>query len=202
MFDNVTGIVLAGGESRRMGQPKAAIDVEGTPLLKKSVQLFKELFPRVIAISKKTGSFGNVGCEESGDLFPGMGPMVGILTAFKITASDYLFVAACDMPFLNRKVIELIVEEGQGYDVALPKIGGKGDPLHALYSKNCYHKMLSFMEKGGRSLNRFINALHRESVRYIGEEEIKKVDPHALSLFNMNTPEELEKAKQLIKGGK
>lgn len=200
MFENVTGIVLAGGESRRMGFPKAAIEMEGTSLLKKNVQLFKELFPRVIALSKKPGTFGHVDCEEAGDLFPGMGPMVGILTAFKITSTDYIFVAACDMPFLNQHVIELIVNQGQGYDVTLPKVGDKADPLHALFSRKCYESMHAFLKSEGRSLNRYIDTLPKEKIRYISEEEIKKIDPHALSLFNMNTPEELEKAKKLIAG--
>jgi len=202
MFKNITGIVLAGGESRRMGHHKATIEIDGTPLLKKSVLLFKEIFPEVIALSKEPGSFGDVGCKEVGDLFSGMGPIVGILTAFKVTTSDYIFVAACDMPFLNKNLIELIVNEGQGFDVALPGVGDKSDPLHALYSRNTYERMLSFMENEGRSLNRFINSLHAKKVRYISEEEIRAVDPHALSLFNMNTPEELEKAKKLLSDDK
>lgn len=202
MFENVTGIVLAGGESRRMGRHKATIEIDGAPLLKKSVQLFKELFPEVIAISKEPGIFGDVGCKEVGDLFSGMGPMVGILTAFKVASSDAIFVSACDMPFLNKGVIELIVNEGRGFDITLPKIGGKGDPLHALYSRNCYESMRSFMNDKGRSLNRFIDSLETKKVRYIGEEEIRALDPDTLSLFNMNTPEELEKAIKLISGDK
>lgn len=198
MFNNVTGIVLAGGESRRMGQDKAAIEIDGISLLNKTVQLFKGLFPEVVAVSKEPGHFGHVDCREVGDLFPGMGPMVGILTAFKVTASDYIFVAACDMPFLNRNVIELIVREGLGFDIALPKRGEKGDPLHALYSRNCYKSMLSFLENEGRSLNRYIDSLPEKKIRRIGEEEINKVDSQFLSLFNMNTPEELEKAKKLF----
>lgn len=198
MYENVTGIVLFGGESKRMGKDKAAIEVGGVSLIRKTINLFKEVFPEVIAISKETGRLGDLGCKEVQDAYPGKGPMVGILTGLEESGTDYIFAAACDMPFINEKVIDLIVSNGIGHDVALPIISGKTDPLHALYSKDCFEKMLHFMENEGRSLNRFIDSLPDGSVKYVSEDEIKSVDPEALSIFNMNTPEELERAKRLI----
>ena len=197
MFKNVTGVLLAGGESRRMGRDKAGIELDGVTTAKRTIDAFRPLFADIFAVSKTTGRFDDLGCREVADIFDEMGAMVGVLTALGEAKTDYIFVAACDMPFIDRDVVELIVSKGVGFQVALPLISGKGDPLHALYSKECFDRMLAFMKKEGKSLNRFIESLPGDQVRHISEDEIREVDPGALSLFNMNTPEDLERARKL-----
>ena len=199
MFNNVTGIILTGGESRRMGFDKGSIELAGSHLLEKTVELFKRLFPDVIVVSKEVGRFGDLGCREVKDILPAMGAMVGIVTGLKAAETDYIFTAACDMPFLNEKVISLIIDKGAGFDIAIPEVGGRSHPLHALYSKSCYNGMKACMERGERGLNRFIKSLPERSVRAVTEDEIREVDPEFLSLFNMNTPEELERAEDIVK---
>lgn len=197
MYKNVTGVLLAGGESRRMGWDKAGIELDGVTTAKRTIDAFRPLFADIFAVSKTTGRFDDLGCREVADIFDEMGAMVGVLTALGEAKTEYIFVAACDMPFIDRGVVELIVSRGAGFQAALPLISGKGDPLHALYSKDCFEPMLAFMKKEGKSLNRFIESLSEGQVRYISEDEIREVDPGALSLFNMNTPEDLEKARKL-----
>ncbi len=197
MYKDITGAILTGGESRRMGRDKAAIEIDGLPLIKINISLFKSLFGDLFVVTKEKGRFGDIGCREVVDRFGERGAMIGVLTALEEAKTDYVFVAACDMPFLNGEVINLIVADHEGFDVILPRICGKGDPLHALYSKKCLNEMLHFMEHEGKSLNRFIESLSRDRVKVISEEEIKKIDPEAIALFNMNTPEELNRAKTL-----
>lgn len=198
MFENVTGIILAGGDSLRMGHNKAAVEFNGLPLVKKTVDLFKTLFPEVIVVSRKTGKYGDLECREVCDNIPQKGAMVGILTGLTESVTDYIFTAACDMPFMKEEVISLIVSKGRDYLVCLPELSGKKHPLHALYSKRCYYSMIDFIKGGNKSLVRFIASLPPEKVRYITEEEVRKVDPEALSIFNMNTPEELEFARKFL----
>ncbi len=195
---DVTGAILTGGESRRMGRDKATLEFEGEPIVKKAVRLFKSIFCHVIVVNKEPGRFGDLGCEEVADLFPERGAMVGVLTALAAAKTGYVFVAACDMPFLKRKLIDLTLSKGRQFSVVLPRIRGKGNPLHALYTKSCYDEMASFMKKEGKSLNAFIGSLPSEKVGYILEEEIRVIDPEALALFNMNTPDDYEKAKNLL----
>jgi len=197
MFKNVTGVLLAGGESRRMGRDKAGIKLAGVTTAKRTIDAFRPLFADIFAVSKTTGRFADLDCREVADIFEEMGAMVGVLTALKEAKTGYIFVAACDMPFIDRGVVELIVMKGAGFKVTLPLISGKGDPLHALYSKDCFEGMLAFMKKEGKSLKRFIESLPEGQIRYISEDEIREVDPGALSLFNMNTPEDLERARKL-----
>lgn len=197
-FNKITGIILAGGESKRMGKDKATLKFSGDTLIKKTVDLFKTLFPEVIIISKKTDHLKDLGCEVIEDISPERGAMVGIVTAFNAAKSESIFVAACDMPFLNKEVISYIIEEGSGFDAALPVVEGKKHPLHALYSRNCFDAMSFTLKNGRKSVNAFIDSLENENVRLVSEDEIKKVDPNTLSLFNMNTQEELERAKEII----
>ena len=197
MFKKITGVLLAGGESRRMGRDKSGIEVDGVTTAERTIAAFRLLFADVFAVSKTTGRFAGFGCREVADIFDEMGAMVGVLTALKEAKTDYIFVAACDMPFIDKAVVELIVSKGTGFRAALPLISGKGDPLHALYGRDCFDDMLVFMQKEGRSLNRFIESLPGSQVRYVSEDEIREVDKEALSLFNMNTPEDLEKARKL-----
>ena len=198
MFKNVTGVILAGGDSSRMGHNKAAVEFDGLPLVKKTVMLFKKLFPEVIVVSRITGKYGDLGCREVCDIFPQKGAIIGILTGLVNSSTEYIFTAACDMPFLQEDVISLIVLKGQRSSVCLPELSGKKHPLHALYSKKCRDPIIRFIEEGNKSIIRFVASLRAKEIKTITDEEIIRVDPEALSLFNMNTPAELEIARKLI----
>ena len=197
-FNDITGVILAGGESKRMGRDKSTLEFSGDRLIKKTVQLFKSLFPDVIVISKETDHLKDLDCPVIEDMVPDRGAMIGILTAFKNSTKEAIFVAACDMPFLNKELISYIISEGSGFDVALPVVAGKRHPLHGLYSRASSGPMSEALKKGKKSLNAFINSLAPEKVRLIDEEEIKQIDAEALSLFNMNTVEEFEMAKNIV----
>lgn len=200
IFPDVTGIILAGGESKRMGTEKALIQLSGKTLIEKTAHIFKELFPETIIISKDPGRFKMTGCRELADKSTERGAMIGLLTALEATEREFIFTAACDMPFLNAPSISLIVNSGKGFDVALPCSGGHTHPLHALYSRRCLETMTQSFERGEKSLNRFIKSLPPDRVRLISDEELSVVDPEKESLLNMNTPEELECVIEKIKG--
>lgn len=198
-YNNITGVILAGGESKRMGRDKATLEFSGDRLIKKTVHLFKSLFPTVIVISKETDHLKDLDCLVIEDMLPDRGAMIGILTAFNHSVEEAIFVAACDMPFLNKDLISYIISEGAGFDVALPVVAGKKHPLHALYSRASCEPMSEALKKGKKSLNAFIDSLVPGKVRLIDEEEIRQVDAETLSLFNMNTVEELEIAKNIMR---
>jgi len=200
IFPDVTGIILAGGQSRRMGVDKAMIRLSGKTLVEQTAHIFKRLFAETIIISKDPGRFKSAGCRELADRSDEKGAMVGILTALEASGTEFIFTAACDMPFLNEKLISLIVNKGRAFDVALPCSGGHSHPLHALYSRRCLKAMAESLERGEKSLMRFINGLPSDRVRIISEEEIRLIDPGKDSLLNMNTPEELEGVLVKIRG--
>jgi len=199
-FPDVTGIILAGGESRRMGTDKALIRLSGKTLIEQTAHIFKRLFAETIIISKDPGRFKAAGCRELADRSDEGGAMVGLLTALEASKTEFIFTAACDMPFLNDRVISLIVNTGRAFDAALPCSDGHSHPLHALYSKGCLKAMTESLERGEKSIMRFIKSLPSDRVRLISEEEIRVIDPETDSLLNMNTPEELEGVLGKIRG--
>lgn len=199
MFSDVTGIILAGGESRRMGTDKALIRLSGKTLIEQTAHIFKRLFADTIIISKDPGRFKVAGCKELADRSGERGAMVGLLTALEASGTEFIFTAACDMPFLSEPLISLIVNNGRGFDVALPCSDGHAHPLHALYSRRCLKPMSESLERGEKSLKHFISSLPADRVRLISEEEIRAVDYERYSLLNMNTPEELESVLDKIR---
>ncbi|MBE9536192.1 MAG: molybdenum cofactor guanylyltransferase [Proteobacteria bacterium] len=200
MFSDVTGIILAGGESRRMGTDKALIRLSGKTLIDQTACIFRKLFAETIIISKNPGRFKTAGCRELADSSDERGAMVGLLTALEASGTEFIFTAACDMPFLNDQVISLIVKKGRDFDVALPCSGGHTHPLHALYSKRCLKAMTESLARGEKSLKCFIKSLPSDRVRLISDEEIGAIDPETDSLLNMNTPKELESVLGKIRG--
>ena len=101
--------------------------------------------------------------------------------------------AACDMPLLNHNLLKRMVELAQIYDAVVPRVQGKIDPLHAIYSKNCIPAIHHQIERDNLRISDFLENVH---VRYMQEDEIDVFDPHHLSLFNINTPADLQKAQQ------
>jgi molybdopterin-guanine dinucleotide biosynthesis protein A len=184
IFSDVTGIILAGGESRRMGTDKALIRLSGKTLIEQTAHIFKKLFAETIIISKDPGRFKMAGCRELPDASDERGAMVGLLTALESSETEFIFTAACDMPFLNDQIISLIVNKGRPFDVALPCSGGHTHPLHALYSKRCLKAMAESLARGEKSLKRFIKSLPHDRVRLILEEEMRAIDPEIEEVLN------------------
>ena len=110
----MTGVVLAGGKSTRMGRDKAALEFDGQPLVERCADVLRQCFPEVIVVRE--------------DDMPCVGPIGGLLTALR--RAPEVFVVACDMPFLDAALIREMAAQLDGYDaVAIP-----GEPLHAAYS--------------------------------------------------------------------
>jgi molybdopterin-guanine dinucleotide biosynthesis protein A len=101
---------------------------------------------------------------------------------------------ACDMPFIKPALIRLLLRERKTYDVVIPEIDGEVEPLFAVYSKNCIPVMFECLQKRSLKIREVIGKLH---VRKIGASKIDRLDPQHLSFFNINTEEDLRRAKSL-----
>jgi len=96
----------------------------------------------------------------------------------------------CDMPFLNLGLLRYMVGMAPGHDVIIPRLGEKLEPLHALYSKNCLKPIERLIERGDFKI---IHFFPEAWVRYV-----ERFDPEHLSFFNINTPEDLERARKRL----
>ena len=134
---DMTGVILAGGENRRFGSQKALAKINGKRVIERIITEMKEVFSNNIIIVNDEELYREFNLKTYPDLVKGKGPLVGIYTALHHSSKD-IFVTACDMPFVSASVIRKIVDRLKGYDAVIPKHSGKLHFLHAAYSLKCF----------------------------------------------------------------
>jgi molybdopterin-guanine dinucleotide biosynthesis protein A len=192
---SVSGIVLAGGKSTRMGGiNKALLEVGGTPILKKIVSLLDRIFEEVILITNSPEEFEFLSKPMFRDLRVGKGSLGGLWTGLYHCHSEYGFLVACDMPFLNEQIIRLLVGLAKDTDVVIPEIRGHFEPLHAIYSVRCLSHIKDLIDEADLKI---ISLFPRVNVIPVPESELAFYDPELRFVMNLNTPKDLETARKL-----
>jgi molybdenum cofactor guanylyltransferase len=128
------------------------------------------------------------------DLVPGQGSLGGLYTGLRACTHDWAFLVACDMPFLNKDAILHVVRRIRDYDVVIPKMGGKLEPLHAAYSRKCLPHVEELLAKGDLKM---IDFLPNVNVLEIPEQDLRQFDPQLRFISNLNTPDDFERAEAL-----
>ncbi len=195
----VSGIALAGGQSLRLGMDKSFVNVKGQPLIEQIVAKLSRLSDDVIIVSNSLEKYNHLKAKLVGDIYPGKGALGGIYSGLRAAANFHSLVVACDMPFLNLNLLRYMILLARGHDVVIPRIGGFPEPLHAIYSKNCLEPIDGLLARGGLKITDFFSEVQ---VRYVEEDEVDIFDPQHLSLFNVNTPSDLEEMKKRARKGK
>jgi len=191
----ISGIILAGGKNIRMGKNKAFLEVDGERIIDRTKKLFLELFDEVLLVANFLLDYQDLNLRLVADLHPGKGALGGIYTGLFHASHSHAFVAACDMPFLNKALIRHLVDLSPDYDIIIPKTRDGLQPLHAIYSQKC----LRFMEDLIRKDNlKIIDFFHRVKKREVITEEILPLDPRLASFLNINTPEDLARIKDYL----
>lgn len=191
----MNAIILAGGQNKRIGLKKAFLEIGGKKIIERMAEALKPIFTDVIIIAKDVNEFASLrGVTVRGDAFEGHSSLIGIYSGLLHSKSKYNFFFACDMPFLNSNLIDYMIGLCDGHDVVIPKFQGKYEALHVVYSKACLKPFEKKLKKG---LPKIIDAFNGLKVREVTDEEIKRLDPKGLSFFNVNTPEDYEKAQRL-----
>ena len=196
---NFSCIILAGGKGLRLGSDKATEKIDAQTLIQHSVKSLLGFGDEIIVVTApgKTelglGDFPQVRVVE--DSATGKGPIMGIYTGLSASNSELNLVVACDMPFLNLDLIKFMVSQANACDAVIPRLGGLMEPLHAIYSRSAKNSALELIDSGSFSLSQLIK---RILVRFVDEGEIDVYDPERLSFFNINFPEDLVKARQIL----
>ncbi len=186
---NCTGVILAGGENRRMPVPKAFIKVRGKKIIERSLSIMKSLFREVFIVTDRPADYVYLGVPMLGDAYDIRGPMTGILTSLICSSNSWIFATACDMPFINEELIRYGVSQRDGYEAVTPLLDGLTEPLFSFYSKLMITGMEKTLLSGDTGLKDFLNT---KRVKYLREKEIRNIDPEISSFINFNTPEDLE----------
>jgi len=190
----VASIVLAGGKSLRLGKSKALEIAGGKSLIERVIQRLKQLSSHVlIATSKEQlNLLVGIDAEVLVDTYPNKGPLGGIYTGLMASPCSHNIVVACDMPFLNTKLLHYMVELSRDFDACVPRLSmGRVEPLHAVYSKACLDSIRTQLDSGQLRAYSFLNKLR---VRYIERSECQRLDPQLLSFFNINYQSDLDRA--------
>ena len=192
----VSGIVLAGGQSSRLGTDKSLVNMNGQPLIEQIVAKLARLSDDVIIATNSPEKYDHLEARLVGDIYPGKGALGGIYSGLWAAANAYSLVVACDMPFLDLNLLRYMILLACGHDVIIPRIGELLEPLHAIYSKSCLEPIDRLLARGGLKIIDFFSEVR---VRYVEEDEVDIFDPQHLSFFNVNTLSDLEEMKKMAR---
>lgn len=184
----VTGIILAGGISSRMGSNKALLPQKGVRLIEGIYQILAELFDEVIIVTNTPEQYSFLPCRKVPDLYPGKGVLAGIHSGLKHSKESAIFAVACDMPYLNTELIRYQASLAAGADLVIPSTKAGFEPLHAIYRKECLPALVEILQRDGNS--RVIALFSRVQVREVLPDEVALFDPEFDSFVNINTPDD------------
>jgi molybdopterin-guanine dinucleotide biosynthesis protein A len=189
----LNGIILAGGKSRRLGTDKTVVSLGGKRLTQIALDTISLVADDIIIVTNSPELFGDLPARLTPDVEPGAGPLGGILSGLLASDQAYNLVVACDMPFLNLELLRYMQAIIDDHDVVIPRFESYFEPLHAIYSKACIEPIRALLD---RRDFRIVDLLNSVRVRYIEREEIDRYEPSLLCFFNVNTPEDLQRAKE------
>lgn len=193
----VTGVIQAGGKSTRMGgQPKALIELGGRRIIERVVAALTGLMDDLLIVTNTPERYAYLGLAMVPDVYPDHGSLGGIYSGLKAASGEAAFTVACDMPFLHREVVRLVVEQAALGDVVIPRVGEQLETLHAAYQKTCLPLMEERLLAGRLKIVGFFD---RVRVLEIPEAAVARLADPALVFMNVNTPDELERARALVR---
>lgn len=180
----ITGVVLAGGESRRMGRNKALLEIEGRSLLERSLDVLNRVFREVIISSRDSEIYAGLSFPVIEDRVKGRGPLGGLYSVLPAAKYDYVFLAACDMPFLNEEVIRYLYRKVEDYDAVVPQVLDTLHPLHAYYHKRIFDLVEQNIRRERLKIRDILSECRTKYVSF-GEE-------YARTFVNLNSPQDWE----------
>lgn len=182
-----------------MGRDKALVPFMDGTMIEYLLAQLNGLGQETIIISNTPHDYQRFGFPVFEDVIPGIGALGGVYTALYHASQDICLLLACDMPYVNLGVIQLLLAHAADYDVVVPRIrDGLIEPFRAVYNKRNLPVIKQSITSGERKVISFFD---RVDVKYIEEDEIKLHDPEMYSFFNVNTPDELAQAQQLARRG-
>ncbi len=188
LLADCTGALLAGGQASRLsGLAKGLLRVEGEPIVARSLRLFGQLFPATVVVANDAAPYAPFGAPVVPDVIAGKGAPSGLHAALAAARTEWVFAAACDMPFLAPGPIALLAARRQGARAVVVCWRGRLEPLHAFWSSACLPLVDRMLREGDPSMWTIATAV---GARLVPEEEWRSVDPDGRAFANANTPEE------------
>jgi molybdopterin-guanine dinucleotide biosynthesis protein A len=186
-----------------LGRDKALETIGGQSLVRRVIDRISHVTEEIVVVVAEQSQADALPLDEGHrvalDRYPGGGALGGIFTGLAAAQHQWGIAVACDMPFLNLGLVRRMLCLRQGADAVVPMLRGWPEPTHAIYSKTCLPFMEERLLAGDPKISRFFDKVR---VAYLPEEEIAAVDPEYLSFFNVNTPDDLARARELEAEGR
>jgi molybdopterin-guanine dinucleotide biosynthesis protein A len=193
----VTGIILAGGKSRRMGEDKRYLVVGEQTLLERGLGVIRSIFQEVLVVIAQDTPPLSVDARVIRDLLPDCGSLGGLYTGLMQATTPWIFVVACDMPFLDQAVISQFTSRRATADIVMAKLDARLHPMHALYGKRCLPALEQMIQARQLKIQEIVSQSSLR-VQYVTEAELLTIDPSWRSFQNVNSPSDLEAARSLL----
>lgn len=193
----ISGVILAGGKSRRMGRNKALLPIGGKPVILRLVEQFQSLFEEAFVIANDAALYAPYCSRIVPDLYPGKGPLAGLHAALSHCGRDWVFISACDTPFIQATVVQEMARLRENVDAALAETEEGPQPLNAYYSRRCLPAIQRCLEADEL---RMISFWPEIKMRVAPWAQVKQWDSSARTFWNMNTPEDYQAALALVEG--
>lgn len=195
----VSGVILAGGLSQRLGRDKAMVKVDGIPLICRVIDRVREVAQETVVVINKPDRALELPLQNYirtvVDIYPNRGSLGGIFTGLSESAEEWTFVFSCDMPFINTSLLRFMLSVKEDFDAVVPLVDGRPEPTHALYNRSCLSHIKQRLEANDLKITNFFGTVR---VRYIHGEELDNLDPKLSSFFNINTQDDLDLANQMV----
>jgi len=190
MHSNISGVILAGGASKRFnGITKANIVIGGKTIISRINETINDFFDEIIIVTNTPHEFKEyTNCKIVNDQFLNVGPLGGIHAALKASAKDGLFVFAGDMPLLNKEIIIRQIEYYNIHtcDILIPRIGKYIEPLHAIYNSSITDTLEDYL---GSDQNYSVREFFKKvNVGYLTFENTKEINN---AFANVNSPDDI-----------
>jgi molybdopterin-guanine dinucleotide biosynthesis protein A len=194
MIEDCTAVILAGGQSSRMGQDKANLVLGEQTLLQAVASTLRPLFAEVLLSVREPRA--EIGLRQICDSFEHQGPLGGLLAGLEAASTSWVFLVACDMPFMSSAVIEYLAMLRPGHQAIVPLVHDHPQPMAALYEKASLLQIRRVLQDPAAK-HSLRSVLAQLNVHYVAEVELLTADPQLRSFFDLDTPQDLLYAKTL-----
>jgi molybdopterin-guanine dinucleotide biosynthesis protein A len=194
MIGDVTGILLAGGKSRRMGEDKRFLLIGEQTMFERTLAVLRSIFQTVCVVIAQDSPPLQAEVPVVRDLVADCGSLGGLYTGLKQAHTEYVFLVACDMPFLNPASVRHVVSLKDNADIVMVRLGQGLQPTHALYSRRCLPVVEEMVYARQFKIQDLAThpSLH---IRLVAECELREIDHDGVSFINVNTPADLDAAR-------
>ena len=197
----ITGVVLAGGKSRRMGQNKSLLRIGDKTIIELIVDRIRPIFDEIILVTNSKDDYKmlkDIRIVPDAYIKEETNSIIGLYTGLLEAKHDYAFVLPCDMPFISRKLIEYMISNAKDYDILVPYINGFYESLHGIYKKTSLEYIKYLYDSENYKIRNLFEKFPGLKIKKIDNSILEKLNVDKECFLNLNTPESYEKALKIF----